>query len=53
MDAWLQNFAYHITMSMTSFVLAGVAMFTITFITIGAQIWRAANTEPAEVLRSE
>jgi putative ABC transport system permease protein len=51
MRDWLQNFEYRTNLGLFVFVLAGLITVVITFITIGFQAWRAANTNPAETLR--
>lgn len=53
MRDWLQNFVYRTNLGLFVFVLAGLITITITFITIGFQAWKAANTNPAESLRVE
>jgi predicted permease len=53
MHSWLQNFAYHITMSWWVFVVAGAASIVIALITISYQTIRAAIVNPIKSLRSE
>lgn len=53
MRDWLQQFVYRTNLGLFIFILAGLITVTITFITIGFQAWRAANTNPAESLRVE
>ncbi len=53
MRDWLQNFVYRTNVGLFVFILAGLLTVTITFITIGLQAWKAANTNPAESLRVE
>ena len=53
MHSWLQNFAYHITMSWWVFVAAAVASALIALITISFQTIRAAVVNPIRSLRSE
>jgi putative ABC transport system permease protein len=50
---WLQNFAYHTTISWWIFGLAGGAAVLISLITITWQSYKAANTNPVECLRHE
>jgi putative ABC transport system permease protein len=50
---WLAGFAYQVNIDFSLFVLAGVAAAAIAFITIGYQAWRAAHSNPAEVLKNE
>lgn len=53
MHAWLQNYAYHITISWWVFVAAGAASILIALITISFQTIRAAIVNPITSLRSE
>lgn len=53
MDKWMQNFAYKTCMSWWVFVLAGVIVLIISFVTVTLQSWRAANRNPVEALRYE
>jgi len=53
MRDWLQQFVYRTNLGLFIFILAGLITVVITFITIGFQAWRAANTNPAESLRVE
>jgi putative ABC transport system permease protein len=53
MHSWLQNFAYHITLSWSVFILAGVLAVVIAFLTISYQAIKAAMANPVKSLRSE
>jgi ABC-type antimicrobial peptide transport system permease subunit len=53
MHSWLQNYAYHITISWWVFVLAGAASVLVALITISFQTIRAAVVNPINSLRSE
>jgi putative ABC transport system permease protein len=53
MKAWLQNFAYRITISWWTFILAGMLALVIALITISFQSIRAALANPVESLRYE
>jgi putative ABC transport system permease protein len=53
MHSWLQNYAYHITISWWVFVAAGAASIIIALITISFQTIRAAILNPIISLRSE
>ncbi len=53
MHSWLQNYAYHITISWWVFVLAGAAAVFVALITISFQTIRAAVVNPITSLRSE
>ncbi|MBS1530142.1 MAG: ABC transporter permease [Bacteroidetes bacterium] len=50
---WLQDFAYHITISWWIFVLAGVVSIIIALTTISFQAIKAATVNPVKSLRSE
>lgn len=51
-ERWLQGFAYHTTVSADVFVITcGLAM-TIAVLVVGGQTWKAAQTNPVTVLRS-
>jgi putative ABC transport system permease protein len=53
MHRWLQDFAYRIDIGWWIFILAAVAVFVITLLTISYQSFKAANTNPADTLRYE
>jgi putative ABC transport system permease protein len=53
MSKWLQQFAYRIDISGWIFAFTALAAIAIAWLTIGAQAWRAAQTNPAENLRTE
>ena len=53
MHSWLQNYAYHITISWWVFVVAAAASILIALITISFQTIRAAVVNPIRSLRSE
>ena len=53
MQEWLNKFAYHIDMSMLTYVGAGAFTLLVTLITISTQTLRAALTNPATMLRNE
>lgn len=50
---WLQDFAYHTTVTWSLFVLTTGAALLIAFATIGFQAIRAATANPVRSLRSE
>ena len=52
-DRWLENFAYRIGISWTTFVLAGFLALSIALITVSFQAVKAALTNPVETLRYE
>ncbi len=53
MDRWLSNFAYRTAISWWIFVLSALVTTVVAFLTISALTWRAANRNPADVLRYE
>lgn len=53
MNEWLEQFPYKISIKMYVFVLAGVAMLIITLLTVSYQSWKAASTNPVDVLKEE
>ncbi len=53
MNRWLDNFAYRTRLSWWIFVLAGLVTLMVGLLTISVLTWRAANRNPAEVLRYE
>ena len=50
---WLNNFAYHITISLWMYGKAGVVILIITLFTVSFQSLKAAWTNPVESLRTE
>jgi ABC-type antimicrobial peptide transport system permease subunit len=53
MDKWLQEFAYHITISPGIFGISLLVTFLIAAITVGYQCVKAATANPVNSLRSE
>lgn len=53
MQVWLNNIAYHVSLSWVVFVFGGLIAFVIALATIGFQGLRAANENPAKKLRNE
>jgi putative ABC transport system permease protein len=55
MNDWLQDFAYRTELSQNwfIFILAGLLAFAIAALTIGFQAFKAAITNPVDVLRNE
>ena len=53
MNKWLQDFAYHITISWWIFVLAGIAAVILTIITVSFQAIKAALMNPVRSLKAE
>jgi putative ABC transport system permease protein len=50
---WLQNFAYHIDITIWPFLLAGMSAVVIATVTVSWQALRAATANPVEALRYE
>jgi putative ABC transport system permease protein len=53
MDFWLSTFPYHIEISPVLFIMAGVAVTIIAFLSVGFQTLRAARVDPAKTLKYE
>ena len=53
MNNWLQNFAYHINISVWIFLFAGLIALLITILTISYQAIKAALANPVKSLRTE
>ncbi|MEO5979960.1 MAG: FtsX-like permease family protein [Chryseolinea sp.] len=53
MNEWLNTFAYHVSMSLVTYILAGAVAVLIALITVSTQTIRAALGNPANTLRYE
>jgi putative ABC transport system permease protein len=57
MNAWLQDFAYHVELrsgfGVGVFVVAGLLAASVAFITVAGQAWKAARANAVESLRYE
>lgn len=53
MDQWLQSFAYRVSLSIDTFLLAGGIVLIFTLSTISYQAIRAATTNPVNSLKDE
>lgn len=53
LNEWLGNFAYHISIGVYAFLLAGIITLTLVFITVSYQGIKIALVNPTKVLRSE
>ncbi|NJM24939.1 MAG: FtsX-like permease family protein [Bacteroidia bacterium] len=53
MDQWLDNFAYRINISATTFLIAGSTALVISWLTVSYQSIKAAVVNPVKSLRSE
>lgn len=52
-NSWIDNFAFKIGMTADLFIVPLIGLTVIALGTVSIQIFRGANTNPAEVLRSE
>lgn len=52
-NKWLQDFAYRVNISWVIFALAGLAVVTVTFLTVGYHAVKAALSNPVKSLRTE
>jgi putative ABC transport system permease protein len=50
---WLNTFAYRISLAPSIFLSGILLVFVIGILTIGSQTYRAANSDPASILRDE
>jgi putative ABC transport system permease protein len=53
MSRWLEGFAYRISISLDTFLLAALFALIVTLITVSSQAIKAALTNPVETLRYE
>jgi putative ABC transport system permease protein len=53
MNGWLDKFAYHTSLGVGIFALAGVAALAIAWLTVSYQSIRTALANPVDALRSE
>ena len=53
MTEWLDGFAYHIEMTVVTYLMAGTLALAVTLITIGSQTLKAALINPAIILKNE
>ena len=53
MDRWLADFAYRISYSPLTFILAGAGVMAIAWLTVAYQAIRAALSDPVKTLRYE
>jgi ABC-type antimicrobial peptide transport system permease subunit len=53
MFRWLQNFPYRVSLSWINFVLSGLLILLITFVTVSFQAIKAALADPVDSLRYE
>lgn len=50
---WLEQFAYHTDLGISTFIIAAVIAMGIAWFTVGIQAYRAALSNPVESLRAE
>jgi putative ABC transport system permease protein len=53
LNKWLQNFSYHVSLSLWEFLLSMAIVLLIAIITVSYRTSRAALTNPADVLKYE
>ena len=53
MQKWLENFAYRTSLTLWMFLLSGLLTASIFFLTSSLNVYRSAEANPAEILRSE
>lgn len=53
MSKWLEDFAYHVDLHWSIFLLAGLTAILVAFVTVGIQGFRAAVADPIRSLRDE
>jgi putative ABC transport system permease protein len=53
MNQWLAGFVYHAEIGVDTFLITIFVMITVSMVTVGSQTWRAACTNPTDVLRNE
>ncbi|MEO1013265.1 MAG: FtsX-like permease family protein, partial [Bacteroidota bacterium] len=51
LQKWLENFAYHIEVSIWMFLIPGLTIFSIAMLTMGYHIVKVARTNPVNSLR--
>lgn len=52
-DKWLSSFAYHTSLSLLPFLIAGILAGLVAFITVGSQAIKIVISRPSVMLRSE
>lgn len=53
MNQWLQNFVYKTDLNWWIFLIAGICVLSISFVTVGWHLYKAATRNPIETLRYE
>ncbi len=52
-NKWLENFAYRIDISLSTFILSGLLAFIIALLTVGYKSIKAAKADPVQALKYE
>jgi putative ABC transport system permease protein len=53
LSRWLEQFAYHVTLGASYFVIAGLLSIIIAWLTVASQAIKAANINPVKCLRDQ
>ena len=53
MKHWLENYTLQTTINWWIFAIIFIGIFFVIAITIGYRVWKAANENPADVVKSE
>jgi hypothetical protein len=53
LSRWLEQFAYHVTLGASYFVIAGLLAIVIAWLTVASQAIKAANINPVKCLRDQ
>ena len=53
MNEWLSQFTYQISMSVWTFISAGLICFVTALLTVGLKSWQSANLDPSKALKYE
>ena len=53
MDQWLESFPYRMEISLWTFIVAGVLVLLVAFLSVSSQALKAAMAKPAETLKYE
>ena len=53
LDAWLNGFAFRVSIAAWPFILSGVVVFVVAMLTIGFHAYRATLINPSDTLKYE
>jgi putative ABC transport system permease protein len=53
MNSWLQNFSYRISINPVVFVITGISLVLVCWLTLSFLTLKTAKINPAETLKSE